>query len=323
MSERHFLATLSNPKTAQRISQSRLGAMAMKIVHFDQAQQTTGSSHRGGESTYFRMFDGDEGSPGNFSLLVATSPGRFSPRHRHNFEQFRYQLESVADYGRTGKLKPGMLGYFPEAVHYGPQTQEGGEILSVLVLQFGGPSGSGYLGRVGQLSATEELRKLGEFRDGVFRRREDVEGKRNKDAFEAIWEHVNQRPLVYPKPRYEAPILISPDSFGWAPMPAMSGVSRKNLGTFTEAECGAAMIKIDAGARFVASGSREIFVVVGGTGEMQNEPYQRLSAVQLEGETVSFAAEQTTELLHFRLPDLAYLERAASSQTPSTLAAAE
>ena len=45
----------------------------MKVVHFDQARQTTGSSHRGGDSTYFRMFDGEEGSPGNFSLLVATT----------------------------------------------------------------------------------------------------------------------------------------------------------------------------------------------------------------------------------------------------------
>jgi hypothetical protein len=295
----------------------------MKIVHFDQARQTTGSSHRGGDSTYFRMFDGEEGSPGNFSLLVATSPGRFSPRHRHNFEQFRYQLEGIADYGRTGKLKPGMLGYFPEAVHYGPQTQEEGEMLSVLVLQFGGPSGNGYLGREGQLAGAEELRKFGEFKDGVFRRREDVEGKRNKDAFEAIWEHLNQRPLVYPKPRYDTPFLINPDHFGWAPVAGMTGVGRKNLGTFTEAEIGAAMIRIDAGAHFVAKGAREMFVVLKGTGEMQGEPYRRLSAVLLEGDAATITADETTELLYFRLPDLAYVERVASDNAASALVAAE
>src|ERR687893_503860 len=140
--------------------------MAMKIVHFNQAQQTTGSSHRGGESTYFRMLDGEEGSAGNFSLLVARSPGRFSPRHRHNFEQFRYQLEGVADYGRTGKLKPGMLGYFPESVHYGPQTQPDGEMLSVMVLQFAGASGNGYPGRSVSLAVAEELKQIGHFKDG-------------------------------------------------------------------------------------------------------------------------------------------------------------
>jgi mannose-6-phosphate isomerase-like protein (cupin superfamily) len=297
--------------------------MAMKIVHFDQAQETVGSSHRGGQSTYFRMFDGEEGSPGNFSLIVATSPGRFSPRHRHNFEQFRYQLKGIADYGRTGKLKPGMLGYFPEAVHYGPQTQEEGETLSVLVLQFGGPSGSGYLGRAGQLSATEELRKFGEFRDGVFRRREDVEGKRNKDAFEAIWEHVNQRPLVYPSPRYEAPILMDPESFGWISQAGSSGLARKNLGIFSEAECGIAMVKIDPGAHFVANGRREIFVVLKGTGLIESEPYRRLSAVQLDGDAVTITAEESTELLHFRLPDLAYLERAAAEHRAHDMVAAE
>ena len=196
-------------------------------------------------------------------------------------------------------------------------------MLSVLVLQFGGASGSGYLGRAGQLSATDELRKFGEFRDGVFRRREDVEGKRNKDAFEAIWEHVNQRPLVYPKPRYDVPILIDPDAFGSAPVEGSSGVGRKNLGTFTEAECGAALVTIEPGARFAAKGTREIFIVLSGTGRMQSQPYRRLSAVQLENDSVTIEADETTELLHFRLPNLAYVERAAAEQKPQAMVAAE
>src|SRR5262245_28001226 len=81
-----------------------------------------------------------------FPGLVRPDGRRFnSPRHRHNFEQIRYQLEGVLDYGRDGKLTAGMVGYFPEAVYYGPQSQDPSISCKTIVLQFGGASGSGYL----------------------------------------------------------------------------------------------------------------------------------------------------------------------------------
>ena len=87
----------------------------MKIVQGMDISGVAASKHRGGNAVYTRLIDGDDYSiVDNFSLIVARTPGRFSPRHRHNFEQFRFQLEGTANYGRTGKLKPGMLGYFPE-----------------------------------------------------------------------------------------------------------------------------------------------------------------------------------------------------------------
>ena len=47
-----------------------------------------------------------------------------------------------------------------------------------------------------------ELRATGTFDGGVYRRNEGEPGKRNMDGFQAIWEHVNGRPLQFPKPRY-------------------------------------------------------------------------------------------------------------------------
>ena len=115
------------------------------------------------------------------------------------------------DFDRDGALTKGMLGYFPEGVRYGPQINK--TPTTTAILQFGGASGSGYLQPKEVRAGMQALKQLGEFKDGVFRRRDGVPGKRNMEAYEAIWEHVTKRELVYPKPRYAAPILIDPDEF--------------------------------------------------------------------------------------------------------------
>jgi hypothetical protein len=279
----------------------------MKIRQGDELNADARSSHRGGTISYLRLLEGEPNTLDNFSLVLARTPSRFSPRHRHNFEQFRLQLEGVADYGRTGKLKPGMIGYFPEGVHYGPQTQ--GEDLAILVLQCGGASGSGYLGREGEVTYAEELKAYGEFKDGVFRRRKDVPGKRNLDAFQAIWEHVNGRPLVYPKPRYDKPILMNPENFDWVPLDGHAGVSTKFVGSFTERQTSAEFIKIDPRADYEVKGARDIYYVLSGKGSVAGKPLRTMTTVWLDtGDRATFTAKETVEMLHLRLPNLAGLK---------------
>ena len=54
------------------------------------------------------------GTPGNFHLGIGQQDGDFaSPRHRHNFDQFRFQLEGTMNFDRNGKMTAGTLGYFP------------------------------------------------------------------------------------------------------------------------------------------------------------------------------------------------------------------
>jgi mannose-6-phosphate isomerase-like protein (cupin superfamily) len=287
----------------------------MKIIQGDRLKPDARSSHRGGVVSYLRLLDGEPDTIDNFSLVLARTPGRFSPRHRHNFEQFRYQLEGTADYGRTGKLKPGMIGYFPEGVHYGPQTQAEGDELAMLVLQCGGASGGGYLGREGEVAYTEELKKFGVFKDGVYHRNADVPGKRNVDAFQAIWEHVHQRPMVYPKARYDVPILMHPDAFEWVPVEGARGVYEKTLGTFTERRTAAALLKLDPGAKHDLTGERDIFFVVNGTGSIGREPLRRLTTVWLDkGDNARIEAVDDLELLNYRLPNLAGMKSQASAR---------
>jgi hypothetical protein len=295
----------------------------MQIVQGDMVPVETGTSHRGGVSEWRRLLDGVAGSLDNFSLVWAQSPGRFSPRHRHNFEQIRFQLDGTAKYGRTGVLKPGMVGYYPEAVHYGPQTQEEGDMLAVLVLQFGGASGSGYIGRDEQAALTEELRGLGEFKDGVFRRNDDVPGKRNLDGFQAIWEHARQRPLTYPEPRYDAPVFMDPENYDWLPVAATaatSGVLEKTLGVFTECQTMIRFLKMDAGAVYNAPGARDVYFVLSGAGVVEGENWRHATTIFVEpDEDICLEATSETEILHLRLPNLAPLK----ARNDETLRAAE
>jgi hypothetical protein len=88
-------------------------------------------------------------------------------------------------------MGPGTFGYFPEGAAYGPQSSEGRS--ATAVLQFGGASGGGYLSRQEVEAGREALRKFGSFDGGVFRRNDDGEGRRNTDAYQAIWEHAPMR----------------------------------------------------------------------------------------------------------------------------------
>jgi hypothetical protein len=284
----------------------------MKIVQTDEIPLKRGLEHRGGTFHGRIIVEGEPGTLDNFQLSYGQMGGDFnSPRHRHNFEQIRYQLEGVLDYGRDGKLVAGMVGYFPEAVYYGPQSQDPGINCKTIVLQFGGASGSGYLSQAEVQAGMRELREEGEFKDGVFRRRADVEGKRNMDGYQAIWEHVNTRPMVYPKPRYPRPIFMDPANYEWVPVAGQAGVTEKLLGVFTERRSEAGLIKLDAGASFNANG-KGVFLVTRGSGTVGGASYRALTTVHLDApESTTFSAQAETELLHLGLPNLAGLQMPA------------
>ena len=218
----------------------------MKIVQTDEIPLRRALEHRGGIFHGRIMVEGAPGALDNFQVSYGQMGGDFnSPRHRHNFEQIRFQLEGVLDYGRDGKLVQGMVGYFPEGVYYGPQSQDPSINCKTIVLQFGGASGSGYLSQAEVKAGMDELKSEGEFKDGVFRRRADVEGKRNLDGYQAIWEHVNDRPMVYPKPRYPQPIFMDPATYDWVPVEGAPGVAEKLLGVFTERRSEVGQVRIE------------------------------------------------------------------------------
>ncbi len=286
----------------------------MKIVHGDEVPFKRGLQYRGGTFHARTLMEGEPGTIGNFSLGLGRNEGDFfSPRHRHNFEQIRYAFEGELDFAKTGKLTEGMIGYFPEGVSYGPQSQKEGQVSTALVLQFGGASGSGYLSRAEVKAGMDDLAKYGEFKDGVFHRhdakggRDAKDGKVNLDAFQAIWEHVNQRPLTYPKPRYESPVLMDPAHYDWVPVADAAGVSEKAMGVFTERRAEVRLLKLEASSTFSVRG-RALYFVLSGTGTLGSETFRRMTTLYLDtGETATFSARETAEILHLGLPNLAGL----------------
>src|SRR5580693_3584274 len=221
----------------------------MKIVQYDDVEWKRGLQHRGGTFHYRHLLNGTPGTLGNFQLNIGQLEGDFaSPRHRHNFDQFRIQLEGTMNFDRNGKMAAGSVGYFPEGAPYGPQSSEGTSVTAVL--------------------------QFGSFEGGIFRRHDDVEGRRQTDGYQAIWEHMNGQRMEYPKPRYRDPIMLDPANYEWLPVDGMPGVSEKPLGSFTERQCGAAIIKLDRGATYRA-GERSVYLVLSGSGIAHDAPYRQ------------------------------------------------
>jgi hypothetical protein len=267
----------------------------MKIVHGGRMPFTERNNPRGGTFHYKRLVEGDAGSPGNFGLMLSRTYENFvSPRHRHNFEQIRFQLEGVSSFGRDGAMTPGTMGYFPEGAFYGPQSADGPAL--VLVLQYGGPSGSGYMSEDELQQSVRALSAVGEFREGVFHR-SSGEGRARQDAYEAAWENRQGRRLEYPEPRYPGPVLVPGESVDWAPV--ADGVAAGVFGRF-KGGTAASLVRVTAGGSSALEG-RCVAFVLSGSGEIGGEAVTSEAAVAVEaGESVSLAGD--LDVLVMELP---------------------
>ena len=280
----------------------------MQVVQIDDVERVKGLEHRSGSFFARSMVKGEPGTAGNFKFsLSENGTDHYGPRHRHNFEQFRYILDGEMDFDRDGTLKTGMLGYFPEGVRYGPQINK--SPTTTAILQFGGASGSGYLQPKEVREGMQALKAIGEFKDGVFRRNPGVPGKKNMEAYEAIWEHVTKRELVYPKPRYANRIFMDPANFEWAQVG--KGVREKLLGVFTERRTQAGFLRLDPGASHKVGG-RGVYFVLDGAGRAGDKPYRRFTTVFVDtDQRATLTASAATDILHYGLPDLADLSDSA------------
>jgi hypothetical protein len=277
----------------------------MRVVRFDDIEWNHHvNAHRGGGLKFKNLLAGVEGAPENFWLTVAAGDGHFfSPRHKHNFDQFRVCLGGRTSIDPKKYLVPGEVGYFPEGTSYGPQ-QDSEENLT-MVLQFGAASGGGYASRAQVKRAQDELIKVGEFKDGVFRRREG-EGRKNQDGFEAVWEQIMERKLVYPAPRFDNPVFMTHENFGWRPGKG-KGVAVKTLGIFTERETRLEMVKLEPGAEWTNPPEDAITIafVMGGGGTCAGQAYDTYAAIEtVSGATATVRATTETILLVMVLPML-------------------
>jgi hypothetical protein len=279
----------------------------MQIAHGDELPQVAAFRWRDNNAEQIDLLGGAIDGVDNYLLSYGEIGNFSSPRHRHNFEQIRVQLKGELDFGRDGLLQAGMFGYFPEGLAYGPQTSNtaNGSNIS-LVMQCGGASGSGYISQTSANNAYEALSERGAFEGGVYRSTDGEGRKKNTDAFQALWEHVCGRPMLYPQPRYRAVIMTDPENFAWVPVPAQSGVFVKAMGSFTERRTRMALVRSEAGATFRPDANvRDVYFVLAGRGTVDGLEIRPLTAMEFAyGEAPTIRASEDLTLILFGLPDL-------------------
>jgi hypothetical protein len=277
----------------------------MKIVHYSTAEsEVQKNGPRQGRFEFRRLLEGTVGSPDNFLFRITNlDSGFYSPRHCHNFDQIRFILNGQTDFSKDGKLKTGMIGYFPEGTAYGPQTTT--DEMLVMTLQFGGASGQGYLSADQIETAGAELKAAGgTFEKGMYVTIGSDGREHRKDAYQAMWEHLNSAPFRAPRRRYRQPIFIDPESFAWRPLAAEPGVAQRHLGSFSECETQLDLFRAEAGASLTLR-PHSIYFIVTGRAAISGETLERYSAAQTGwNENPILRAQEETQLLHIGLPDL-------------------
>lgn len=276
------------------------GPEAMDIVHC--AQMPWGESlvaQRGATAgmAHKRIFEGEESSPDNYMLVMSREPkSYFSPRHRHPWDQIRYCLEGKIPIAKGLFLDSGEIGYFPESAHYGPQ--EGGTDRIVLLLQFGGASGQGFIGPDRLKQARLAMAATGQFENGVYTVAAD--GKRsNRDAYEAVWFHEKGALPAYAPPAYKTPIIMRPEALHWEET-GDGRVLVKQIGVFPHRRLVLTARRIEAGATYCygAMPALRLLFVTAGEGRIGAAQLRRWSAVRLRpDESATLVADSTLELM--------------------------
>ena len=277
----------------------------MQVTHGSKVEWSQVSGHRSGQIDFKRLLQGNPGASDNFELsIVRTTGDYFTPRHRHNFDQVRFCLEGAMNFAPSRDLTAGTVGYFPEGTFYGPQQDTQGSI--VLLLQMGGAAGYGFMSYQQLNSGYERLSDMGNFSGGAFSRT-TAEGKTvRKDGYEAIWEYVSGRPVEYPPPRFEEPIVMRADNFKW--MPAGDGYEAKQLGSFGERGLTIGFVR-GAGGAFHRLGDLAapelLFVIRGSLREISSgRELDTHSAIYVDSSDrgATFEVVEDAEILFIRMP---------------------
>lgn len=275
----------------------------MQIAHPSTAPQHR-TAPREGKLDNRDLMTGKEGERRNFRLALGLAETDWlTPRHRHNFDQIRLPLEGEFVYAKDKILPAGWVGYFPEGVHYGPQIRKQG--LYMLLCQFGGASGSGFMSERQYIEGQDALAGKGTLAKGHFTY-VGADGKEHRqDAFEAMYEQAMGRKPTYPDPRYNDIVTMNPANFSWIADARQPGVEHKLLGVFTERRTTISFIRLERGATASVGGSAgpDLLFITKGSLECRGQSCPLHTAIgfePLEG-PVPVKALEPTEIFRMQL----------------------
>lgn len=277
----------------------------MRISEAATAASGQVGSMRDGKLVQKFLLEGDDDSPNNYLLNVGlTGAGGWgTPRHRHNFDQIRYVLKGKYPASPHKIMKEGDVAYFPESVHYGPQDRPEG--LEMMVIQFGGASGAGFLSTPRREAANAVLNAKGEFKGGIFTWFDEEGKKHNMDGSAACFEEATGRKMAFASPRYDDVVVMESGTYNWVGTD-VPGVSSKLLGVFTERNVQIRFIKIAAGSAYPTGTRDQIEVLFLGEGAIvvNGEQYREKTAIELlpSDPSVEIGAIEEAVILAITLP---------------------
>ena len=275
------------------------------VLNQDVVASEFGLRGGGGSKSIKTLIEGAGTDTDNFAVYLQEFEDTFyTPRHRHNFDQFRLAFQQPYNIGPKADLQPGEIAYFPEGAYYGPQNGTPGTV--VLSLHFTGAGRSRYINLPQLSEGLRDLKQRGTVANGVFTETTADGVKHNQDSYEAVWEHIEGSKMVYPKPRYTEPIVIQPEQFEWKECGGGSRV--KALGTFTERESALRMYALGPDGKVALGMERHrcVLVVLEGSIDHGGVEYGKYSCFLTgRGESVELGASHDgARLVEFVLPDL-------------------
>lgn len=274
----------------------------MKAFSFNGTNAVAADGHRG-SAMKMEMFPYVKTQSGvNIHISIGGLPaGRFSPEHRHNFDQVRLLLSGRSDYGGW-IMEEGDCGYFPESVFYGPQTQE--EDARILTLQFPGDSAA-YYPTAEEVAATTRKLKEADQDFGRGGTGTDANGE-SRDAFELVWEELQGKPIGYAPPRYGSPVIIKPDHFRWKN--DKYGREIRHLGRFGDSRLTISNVRLSNGdllgpqdADDAMAG--EFWFLIKGRATIDGHQFAHHSGFFFDGEQAVAPDHVEAEFLVVRFPD--------------------
>lgn len=222
-----------------------------------------------------------------------------APRHHHDFEQIRISMTGEQDFGLGQITEEGWIAYFPAGAYYGPERIDGASIFQLQWSDF-------WVSRADHERAYAELSAKGDFSGGKYSYVDEGGTRHEKDALNAIWEHVFQRESSFPVPRYPQPILMNPDAFEY--IKHETGLSTKVLGRFTERDLVITKIRWDEQVAYSMPDDRTycMFTNVGDI-EVGGRSYGRHTVVWSDyGENVDVVGKRGTEALCIAFPAIEF-----------------
>lgn len=274
----------------------------MQFTRLETARTAGAKAHRPPGIGFRFLLEGTEFALDNYQLAIVEAHDYHAPRHRHSFEQIRILLEGEFGFDAGLAQTAGSVGYFCEGTYY---TQDARGKSRTLLLQVAGPSGQSYMSEPQLNAGIEALRGRGEFHDGIYTYHDDAGKKHNSDGYEAVWSHIFGKPVRYPKPHYDTPVLLRPERFEYLPLKGAPGVSVRHLGTFNERRLGLEMLRLEAGAAVDLGDPDRTRLVYGVSGAWEvagNEGAAGAAVELLKGRRERLTAKTPAELYVYALP---------------------